>query len=113
MHGENVKRLSESMENLSEELEKVKKKMDEKGMSMTNTAPLVEIRVALQRLKSENKELDVQIGVLVREKIFQQWLVLSLIKVTSFILLLKSKGLRAYPNENEQFQPPRAQSTSP
>lgn len=31
---------------------------------MTDTAPLVEIRAALQRLKSENKELDIRIGVL-------------------------------------------------
>ena len=46
----------------------MKKKMDEKASGVTDATPLVEIRAAIQRLKKENRELDVRIGLLVSAK---------------------------------------------
>ncbi len=63
---ERKKHLAEKLAQTLKELEEVKKMMDEKGNSMTDTTPLVQIRESLQRLKDENKELDIRIGVLVR-----------------------------------------------
>ena len=64
-HSENNKILSDDLEYISDELNEMKKKMDGKASSMTDAKPLLEIRAAIQRLKKENKELDVRIGVLV------------------------------------------------
>ena len=64
-HTETTKILSHDLSCISEELDQVKKKMDGKASSMTDASPLVEIRAAIQRLKKENKELDIHIGVLV------------------------------------------------
>ncbi|KAL3797622.1 hypothetical protein ACHAWO_013399 [Cyclotella atomus] len=58
------KELFKTLGRLNEELDLCKKKIDAKGSSITDTTPLVEIRTALQRLRSENKELDLRIGVL-------------------------------------------------
>ncbi len=63
---ERNKHLAGKLAQTLKELEEVKKMMDEKGNSMTDTTPLVQIRESLQRLKDENKELDIRIGVLVR-----------------------------------------------
>ena len=38
--------------------------MESKSSSVTDATPLVEIRAAIQRLKKENKEMDIRIGVL-------------------------------------------------
>ncbi|XP_022098486.1 intraflagellar transport protein 57 homolog [Acanthaster planci] len=48
---------------ITEELEKVKQEMEERGSSMTDGSPLVKIKQALQRLKTENTQMDVRIGV--------------------------------------------------
>lgn len=57
--------LAKTLGRLNKELKLCKQKIDAKGSSITDNAPLIEIRIALQRLRSENKELDVRIGVLV------------------------------------------------
>ncbi|XP_064470641.1 intraflagellar transport protein 57 homolog [Ornithodoros turicata] len=48
---------------ISEELEQVKQEMEERGSSMTDGTPLVHIRKALARLKTELSQMDVRIGV--------------------------------------------------
>lgn len=48
---------------ISEELEKVKQEMEEKGSSMSDGAPLVKIKQGLTKLKQENLQMDVRIGV--------------------------------------------------
>lgn len=59
-----TKQLAEDLNDVTHRNNDAKKKIAEKSSSMTNAAPLVEIRSALQRLKTENKELAVLIGVL-------------------------------------------------
>ncbi|XP_076239630.1 intraflagellar transport 57 [Calliopsis andreniformis] len=49
---------------LSEELEQVKKEMDERGSSMTDGTPLVNIKKTITKMKSEISEMNVRIGVL-------------------------------------------------
>jgi len=38
--------------------------MESKSSSVTDATPLVDIRAAIQRLRNENKEMDIRIGVL-------------------------------------------------
>ncbi|XP_034247885.1 intraflagellar transport protein 57 homolog [Thrips palmi] len=49
---------------VSEELDAVKQEMEERGSSMTDGTPLVNIKRAVGRMKSEITAMDVQIGVL-------------------------------------------------
>ena len=48
---------------VTEELEGVKAEMDEKGTSMTDAGPLVRVKQALTRLKTECTQMDIRIGV--------------------------------------------------
>ncbi|XP_067135233.1 intraflagellar transport protein 57 homolog [Centruroides vittatus] len=48
---------------ITEELEQIKQEMEERGSSMTDGTPLVNVRKALARLKSETAQTDVRIGV--------------------------------------------------
>ncbi|XP_054927364.1 intraflagellar transport protein 57 homolog isoform X3 [Dermacentor andersoni] len=50
---------------ITEELEQIKQEMEERGSSMTDGTPLVNIRKALTRLKTEITQMDVRIGVAV------------------------------------------------
>lgn len=52
---------------VTEELEGVKAEMDEKGTSMTDAGPLVRVKQALTRLKTECTQMDVRIGVVSNE----------------------------------------------
>ncbi|XP_067675036.1 intraflagellar transport protein 57 homolog [Haliotis asinina] len=54
---------SRSLAEVTEELEKVKQEMDERGNSMTDGAPLVKIKQAIQQLKKENTQMDIRTGV--------------------------------------------------
>ncbi|XP_077563629.1 intraflagellar transport protein 57 homolog [Haemaphysalis longicornis] len=56
---------SRTLAQITEELEQVKQEMEERGSSMTDGTPLVNIRKALSRLKSEITQMDVRIGVAV------------------------------------------------
>ena len=38
--------------------------MESKSSSVTDATPLVDIQAAIQRLRKENKEMDIRIGVL-------------------------------------------------
>ena len=64
-HAENATNLSDDLQCLSEELDRMKKKLDGEASSVSDATPLAEIRAAIQRLRKENKELDVYLGVLV------------------------------------------------
>ncbi|CAK9795102.1 Intraflagellar transport protein 57 homolog [Anthophora quadrimaculata] len=49
---------------LSEELEHVKKEMDERGSSMTDGTPLINIKKTITKIKNEISEMNIRIGVL-------------------------------------------------
>lgn len=49
---------------ITDELELVKQEMDERGSTMTDGSPLVNIKKAISKIKSDIGEMDVRIGVL-------------------------------------------------
>ncbi|KYM82897.1 Intraflagellar transport protein 57 like protein [Atta colombica] len=49
---------------LVEELEHVKREMDERGSSMTDGTPLINIKKMITRMKNEISEMNIRIGVL-------------------------------------------------
>lgn len=64
---ENERQITEMEENLTRvtnELENVKIAMEQRGNSMTDGSPLINIKKAVVRLKEEIAEIDVKIGVL-------------------------------------------------
>lgn len=66
-HVQNVKMLNDQLEQLSRELADIKKKIKDKGKSMTDVSPLVEIRAAIDTLREENKQLDMTLGLMYHE----------------------------------------------
>lgn len=60
---ERVKTVSTTLSTLSEHLSDIKSKMDNRGSSMTDTTPLVNIKEALQTLKMEIKTYELRIGI--------------------------------------------------
>lgn len=60
---QNVNSLSNKLVEISDELTLVKKLMEEKNGSMSDTTPIVEIKLGLQKLKAEIKGFDLRIGV--------------------------------------------------
>ncbi|KAL8618483.1 hypothetical protein ACOMHN_049900 [Nucella lapillus] len=54
---------SRTLAEVTEELEKTKQEMEEKGSSMTDGAPLVKIKQAIQQLKKEVTQMDIRSGV--------------------------------------------------
>lgn len=55
---------SKLLSNITDELEMIKNEMDERGSSMTDGSPLVNIRKSLSRMRSEIEGMDVRIGVI-------------------------------------------------
>lgn len=55
---------SRKLAQITEELESVKQEMDERGSSMTDGTPLVNIKKAVSQIKSEITGMDVRLGVL-------------------------------------------------
>lgn len=49
---------------LTEELEQMKKEMDERGSSMTDGTPLINIKKTIIKMKNEISEMNIRIGVL-------------------------------------------------
>lgn len=64
-HTANSTLLSNDLKSITEELDRRKKQIDSMVNSVTDANPLVEIRAAIQRLRKENRELDIHIGMLV------------------------------------------------
>lgn len=56
--------MEENLSRLTNELENVKIQMEQRGNSMTDGSPLINIKKAVIRLKEEIAEMDVKIGVL-------------------------------------------------
>ena len=52
------------LQQLTEEIDSVKTEMEERGSSMTDGSPLVNIKKAVSRVKREIINMDVMIGVL-------------------------------------------------
>ncbi len=63
----NMKALNDQLEQLTLELDGVKKQIQGKGKSMTDRSDLIAKQRAIQRLKEENREFDILIGVLYHE----------------------------------------------
>ena len=55
---------SKLLSNITDELEMIKNEMEERGSSMTDGSPLVNIRKSLTRMRSEIEDMDVRIGVI-------------------------------------------------
>ncbi|XP_044012389.1 intraflagellar transport protein 57 homolog [Aphidius gifuensis] len=53
-----------TLNKLTEELEQIKKEMDERGSSMTDGTPLINIKKNITKIKSEISDMSVRIGVL-------------------------------------------------
>ena len=56
--------LSAELASVGEAMEEVKAAMDERGSTMSDASPLIRIKAALSTLRSESKDLDLQLGVL-------------------------------------------------
>jgi len=56
--------MDETITKLTNELENVKIQMEQRGNSMTDGSPLINIKKAVIRLKEEISELDIKIGVM-------------------------------------------------
>lgn len=54
---------SQLLSEISDELDAVKAEMEERGSSMTDGTPVISLRKALQRIKSELTTIDIRIGV--------------------------------------------------
>eukprot|EP00962_Isochrysis_galbana_P035370 scaffold12123_cov128-Isochrysis_galbana.AAC.4 len=63
-NSDTINALTNELHSVSEDLSRVKEKMDSRGASMTDTAPLVKIKGALSKLRAETKQLEIRIGVL-------------------------------------------------
>lgn len=58
-----VMNLQIELKNVSEELDLVKNEMEEKSTTVTDTAPIVKMKDAFKRLRSDTRQLEVRIGV--------------------------------------------------
>ena len=72
-HTENAANLSDDLKSISEELDRRKKQIDSMVNNVTDANPVVEIRAAIQRLRKENRELDIYIGMLVSVMVATCW----------------------------------------
>lgn len=54
---------SQILSEISEELESMKSEMEERGASMTDGTPLLSLKKALNRIRSEVSSIDIRIGV--------------------------------------------------
>lgn len=60
---ENVNKLTSDLSGIAEQLAEIKSTMNDRGNSMTDTSPLVQMKQALKQLKQEVVSFDLQIGV--------------------------------------------------
>merc|ERR1712150_83277 len=61
-NSESVTSLTNDLARISDELEQIKSQMDDRGTSMTDTAPLVKMKQAMHKLKNEIKQMELRIG---------------------------------------------------
>ena len=60
----NISDKSRHLQQLTEDIDNVKSEMEERGSSMTDGSPLVNIEKAVSRVRREILDMDVMIGVL-------------------------------------------------
>lgn len=60
---DSVMSLQIELNSVAEELDEVKSKMESLSTTVTDTAPIVKIKDAFQKLRQEVRQLDVKIGV--------------------------------------------------
>ncbi|CAM6088628.1 unnamed protein product [Calypogeia fissa] len=61
---DNVATLTDEISQVSDQIEHVKQLMVEKGNEISDVSPLIQIKAAIQKLKKENQDMEVCIGVL-------------------------------------------------
>jgi len=64
-HTENAANLADELQYVTDDLDRMKKSLDGEASMVSDASPMAEIRAAIQRLRNENKELDIYLGVLV------------------------------------------------
>jgi len=60
---ESVLNFQNDLKNVTEELDEVKEKMEKLSNTVTDTAPIVKIKDAFQKLRNETRQIEVKIGV--------------------------------------------------
>eukprot|EP00042_Codosiga_hollandica_P025017 m.108569 g.108569 ORF g.108569 m.108569 type:complete len:427 (+) comp51742_c0_seq4:91-1371(+) len=75
-----VNQLTKELAKMADELETIKQQTDERGASITDSAPVVKIKQSLTKLKAEISQIDLRIGVL------QHTLLMSKVRAKSSIL---------------------------
>eukprot|EP00967_Tisochrysis_lutea_P065988 scaffold85879_cov26-Tisochrysis_lutea.AAC.2 len=63
-NSDTINALTNELHSVSEDLSRIKEQMDTRGQSMTDTSPLIKIKAALSKLRTETKQLEIRIGVL-------------------------------------------------
>lgn len=63
-NSDTINGLTNELHSVSEDLSKVKEQMESRGSSMTDTSPLIKVKAALSKLRTETKQLEIRIGVL-------------------------------------------------
>merc|ERR1711920_866861 len=58
-----VMNLQIELKNVAEELDVVKNDMEERSSTVTDTAPIVKMKDAFKKLRSDTRQLEVRIGV--------------------------------------------------
>ena len=61
---EEVNQLTNELANIHDQIDELASQMEDRGSSMTDTSPLVKIKAALSKLRSEINSMDIRIGVL-------------------------------------------------
>ncbi|KRX02218.1 hypothetical protein PPERSA_04840 [Pseudocohnilembus persalinus] len=59
-----VKEMGEQYRQLTEKYEQIESKINDHGENVTNTSPVVKIKTAIQKIKTDIKQMDLRIGVL-------------------------------------------------
>ena len=83
---------SRQLADIADDLEAVKAEMDERGSSMTDGTPLVNIRKSLARMKQEVVTMDVRVGV-VQHTLLQAKLKVPFIY---YVSTFRERGVQKY-----------------
>lgn len=64
-HSKNAANFADELQCVTDDLDRMKTSLDGEASMVSDASPLAKIRAAIQRLRKENKELDIYLGVLV------------------------------------------------
>ena len=113
-HTENATNLADELQYVTDNLDRMKKSLDGEASMVSDASPLAEIRAAIQRLRNENKELDIYLGVLV-SKCSMQLGLSSMFNAESYVSLLLLHCIQDYELTQARIsnlQPPQEQNLS-